>query len=37
VGLLPKPYTMTELLAWVDKIDRRGTKPRTRRKKSKRD
>ncbi len=23
VGLLPKPYTMSELLAWVDKISRR--------------
>jgi signal transduction histidine kinase/ActR/RegA family two-component response regulator len=35
LGLLPKPYTMTELLAWVDKIERRGSKPRSRSKKPK--
>ena len=27
VGLLPKPYTMTELLAWVDKVKKRGAEP----------
>ncbi len=27
VGLLPKPYTMTELLAWVDKVKRRAAEP----------